>query len=468
MLKGHYKYILLMAALLAPYIALCFFAHPMADDYSYAHEALTLGYWPSQLHEFLHWNGRYTSNLLVLGSPLIWHSFAGYRLAALALILLTLLSAYFLISSIWDNSLSFSQKLLGALVFSTLLLGMLPSLAEGIYWFTGAVSYQFGSIAATIYAGLMFRYMQRRYLGNKNLHIALCILTLFITIGFNEVLMLMMLATHILVWLSLNKQDKLRSYLFRLMLCAVLFSFIMILAPGNSTRSMYFSNNHRLFYSLGMTALQMIRFFITWVSFAPLILASLLFIGIRDTLYERSPMLRAIKGIKLWQAFSLLWLIIFLCVFPAYWNTGILGQHRTLNAACYMFIPAWFLFIHIFCNKLEIKGQGIIFQGKMQGFIFLLLAACLLFSGNGGNALVQLGDGEVSGFNTEMNARYAKIEEAKAQGINSVYLPILKNRPSSLFTLDIRPGCSHWINNDYALYFGIGSVCTDTTSTQRN
>jgi len=345
---------------------------------------------------------------------------------------------------------------MSALALSVLYFGIMPDLAEGLYWLTGAITYQLGNMLTIIYIGIVALFLQKKFIFNKPFHSLLCFLMLFISIGFNEVNTLILISIHVLVLFLLRKELNIRPTLLLLSAFAILFSLIMILAPGNAARGDFFTNNYNILYSLKMTALQMIRFFLKWASFPPLLLASVLFIPIGQMLFEQSPIFRKMAEIKIWQCFTLLCLMIFLCVFPAYWGTGILGQHRTLNAACFFFILIWFLFIFILSKRFNLVQYTI--PAKLNNFVTLLFIACLLISGNSGIALLELGNGEICSFNTEMNERYTKLESAKQQGMKSVTLPTLKNRPASLFVLDIKPGYNNLVNRTYAIYFGIDTV----------
>jgi hypothetical protein len=463
MFKQPEQYVLLLLAVLFPYILLCFYAHPIADDFAYAHISLGMGYWNYQIHDYLHWNGRYFSNALLMANPLCWHSFISYRLVGFFLIVLIPASIIFLLSSIAGNKISIYDKLISALLFTLLLLGLMPSLVEGVYWLTGAVTYTLGNIIAIIYCGFLAHYFQKRYLVNKTFHFALCLVLLFASIGFNEVLMLTIIAIHVLTLFKFNKVKALFTTLTRLLIFAGLCALVMILAPGNSERSDFFMNvNHRFFYSLGMTLLQMLRFSFLWISFIPLLLASFLCIGLGNKLYHSSPLFRLIMTLKLWEIGLALFLILFLSVFPTYWSTGMLGTHRTLNGAAFPFLLCWFLLVYKAGIHWNISQKFGSLNVKATRYILLLLAVCLVFSGNNARILKQLYTGEISGFNKEMNKRYALIETAKLNGKGDATVPTLKNRPSSLYFLDIAPGCNNWINNAYAIYFGVNRVCTDS------
>jgi hypothetical protein len=462
MLKGTKSYTCLFVLLFIPYVVLCFFAHPVADDFGYTQKTLGWGFWQAQQHDFFYWNGRYASNALLLANPMVWGSFTMYRLSALVLILLTPLCFYFFLSAIFRQLFSTSQKLLGALAFSVLYFGIMPDISEGLYWFTGAMTYVLANLLTIVYISLVALYLQKRFIVNQFIHALKCIVLLFIVIGFNEVNTLVLIIGHLVVLLALRKEKQLLTTILILTLLTIAFSLIMILAPGNAQRGSFFTGNYHIVHSLYMTGLQIIRFFLKWISFPPLLLASLLFIPIGQKLYDTSSLFQKLAGLKLWQVFFLLCLIIFLCVFPAYWGTGILGQHRTLNTACFFFILLWLVFVFILSKRFNITQHVLAMPDKMKYWVTIIFITCLLISGNSGRALFEFGTGQITGFNNELNERYTKLETAKQQGIKSVTLPTLKNRPTSLFVLDIQSGCDHWMNKSYALYFKVEQVCTDS------
>ena len=68
------------------------YVHPYADDLSYAVAGIRTPLLERLVHEYTSWNGRYTSNLLVLRTPLVLGLQPGlvlYRLCAVFLFVLT-------------------------------------------------------------------------------------------------------------------------------------------------------------------------------------------------------------------------------------------------------------------------------------------------------------------------------------------------------------------------------------------
>lgn len=445
-------YTWLFAALLLHYLVLCFFAHPIADDLTYSYKTMAWGYWHTQQYEFLNWNGRYFSNLILLANPMVWGSLMGYRAAAFILILLIPITFYFTLSTFNFNK---QERLLGALALTALFLCTMPDIAEGIYWYTGAMTYVLASLLTLVYISLVSLYLQQRFILNRYLHGIKCIILLFIIAGFNEVNTLLLIAGHLLVLLFIWKDKKLRTTLFVFNALAILFSLLMILAPGNAVRSSFFTNNHNIIHSLYMSCLQVVRFFCMWVFFPPMLLAGMLFISIGHRLYMQSSLFKQLADIKLWQAFTLLCLIIFLSVFPAYWGTGILGQHRTLNTACFFFIPVWLLFVFILSKHIRALRQLNAMPERYQHYFIILFIACILVSGNSGKALIELGSGDISDYSTQVAERENKLSHTKEKTIS---LPAIAFHPSCLFVLDISPDPSDGVNKSYAVYYKLNTV----------
>jgi hypothetical protein len=185
---------LILVVLFLPYLILCFFAHPVADDLSYSHKTMSLGLWPAMQHDYLHWNGRYFSNFLVMASPLCFDSLLLYRLCAFALILALPCAVYFFIRSLLREKLSKPQFVFASGLLSLLWLNLLPTIAQGIYWYTGAMTYVAGVILFLLYAGHLLRMINGSSAITGWRGIALLAILLFLSCGFNEVQTLIVLA----------------------------------------------------------------------------------------------------------------------------------------------------------------------------------------------------------------------------------------------------------------------------------
>ncbi|MBK9060272.1 MAG: hypothetical protein IPL81_10495 [Flavobacteriales bacterium] len=109
---------------------------------------------------------------------------------------------------------------------------------------------------------------------------------------------------------------------------------LMYFAPGNAVRGGMFADTHLLWRSLGMSALQAVRFIGTWVLSPALLAFSVLYIPVHRYLLEHVPAMKNVRRLSRWIIALLPFSLVMASTFPAYWGTGLLGQHRTVNVAC--------------------------------------------------------------------------------------------------------------------------------------
>lgn len=406
-------YAALLVLSVAPYLWLAAYAHPVADDYCYAAKSAGQTLWQWSMGEWLYWNGRYASNLLMIHGPLTWsgNMLAGYRLMPLVLIALTFLGAWFLLRRLTRHALSSPQELLAVLCFLLLYLNLMPDLGEGFYWYTGAITYQLGSILLLLHLGLLVPAN-----GNGVARGALFLLNAVlavVVVGMDEIHMLLMLCLHVVrtVWLIANRKQAWGAVF--LLLAVIGGSLLMYLAPGNAVRAAMFADTHRLWWSLGMSALQSLRFIGAWLLSPALLVFGVLYIPLHRWLCGRIPGFLALLRTPPWIAALLPFLLVAATTFPAYWNTGLLGQHRTINVACIFFIPLAFLNLALW---LERGALGRIAawapSGRTQAYPVVLALVALNLTGNGFAANADLLGGRAAAYDRVMTGREAEVRAA--------------------------------------------------------
>jgi hypothetical protein len=72
--------LILTLVVLLPYFYLSFFIHPAADDYNYAYLTISKDWFSEYINQYYTWNGRYSSNILVLLNPIAFKSLFFYRI----------------------------------------------------------------------------------------------------------------------------------------------------------------------------------------------------------------------------------------------------------------------------------------------------------------------------------------------------------------------------------------------------
>ncbi len=442
-------FLVLLILVLLPYIYISLFTNPVADDFMYAHKAKAQDLFPALLEEYLTWNGRYISNIFVLKNPIVYGSFTGYKIVPVLIIIATIGSVSFFIKVITQNYFNKIQRYTGALFFTVLFLSQMPKISEGIYWYTGSVTYQLGHISLLCFIALLGAfYRKSQSVSSKWILFSSLILLAFITIGFNETIMIATLcfifSLYLVFKLSHLKNSR---YLIILAISIIIFCGFMIFSPGNAIRESHFIDNHKLFSSLYLSTGQTIRYFLKWSFSIPLLLISIYYYLINKQLSKNIPLFRASFYLTPILSSALLLTVIFIGFFPSYWATGDLGQLRSVNTSYFLFLIMWFVNLTVIYNRFKLPFASI--SNKISLIVSGLSIIFLVFTKNGFNLLSDLKNQSHRAYNTEMTQRYSKI----LNNNESVCLEFLKNKPEALFVSDITEETNSWQNDAYLLFF---------------
>jgi len=468
-------FIVLLVMALARYVAVAFFVHPFADDFSYAVAGMHHDLLPRLLDEYRYWNGRWFSNILVLRGPLVLGMEQGlwlYRVVPVVLMGLTWCGALSLIRAI-APAVERARALIGASLFLLLYLQIMPDLGEGIYWYTGAVSYQLpGALMLFLCAGWI-----RMLCADEQVPLRAIVLNALlaaIIAGCNELHMVFMVLLHVAVlvlrWRSNGRTD---GSVAIVLVVVVIAAAVMVLAPGNAGRGGQFPHKHEVLRTMGWGAVQTARFLATWILSPALLIVSVLFLSISGWLHERSPLLARAFGLRPWTVIGLLVVPVFLAMALPYWSTGLLGQHRTVNATLLFFLPLWFVLLSaVDLHWLRPSGRPRVpMNARFRAIAYVLLAVVVFATGNGGMVSSDLVSGRLNDFDGTLSQRYELIEEARMHAKNEVHLPKLVTLPISLRYHDGAADPGQWINRSLANYFQadtldvwIGEVAKDLTS----
>lgn len=444
----------LLVLSLAKYLLLAAHAHPVADDFCYAAKSHGLSLWDWSFSEWLYWNGRYASNLLMIHGPLTWSSdlLTGYRMMPVLLLLSTFLSFWFFLHRATGHALSTGREMIGALVFLLLYLNLMPDLGEGFYWYTGAITYQLGSILLMVHLGLLFG----KHAGWKRAIALLLNIVLAVVItGMDEIHMLLMLGLHAgrFAWLVRKRSGLVPG----LLLLGVVGggAAVMYLAPGNAVRGGMFANTHLFWRSLGMSALQAVRFVGAWVLSPALLASSVVHAVVHPELKKRIPAYNHWLGTPPLLAAALPILLVMACTFPAYWSTGLLGQHRTVNVACLFFLPAWFLQFSLWLERKPLRRMaGAPPRGQVLGAALLLTILGLNFTRNGLAAYADLISGRASTYDGVMMAREAEVRRVAGEPGGHAAFTRLASPPLTLPSYEDRGPLRGWMMDCEARFFG--------------
>ncbi len=457
-------FLALLALFLCLHAYLARYSHPMADDLKYAQKDISTGLLNASIWEYQNWNGRFASNVLVLLNPIRWgfDALDIYRFVPCVLFALTLASCFLFLGTMPRPKPLHGWALAGAIVWTALYAHGMPDIGEGFYWYTGSVTYQFASVLVLIGAAMVVTAVR----GQRWWLIYAAIPILVFAQGCNEVIMELLVVAGLLVIIrSFKHKYAIRLPPWILLTTLGIGAAIMILAPGNEGRGAHFPLQHKLLHSLWMSGLQTVRFAATWILSGSLVLFSSLWIIHHDRLAERIPLIAHGFGIKPWMTFSLLLGLIFLCVFPAYWSTGILGQHRTVNVAYFFFLPLWFLNLSALIRHFPSLRLNWREPARSRITIVLLLLVIIDFgsTGNSANALFDFHLGRAERSDIQLQARYALLNAAARTEDRIAEVPLIVDPPKSLYVLDLRKP-DFLVNTDYAAWFGLNEVRIDSSA----
>lgn len=450
---------LLLLAALARYVALCFFIHPFADDLSYAAIGMRTDLFARLGDEYYNWNGRWFSNALVLRGPLVLGIGPGlllYRCVPILLLLFAWLSARTLIRAA-APLLRGSDASLGAAWFLLLFLQLMPDLSEGVFWYTGAVSYLLPGAGLLWLLALFIPAIQSRWAITWPRAAGMGLLGAAIA-GSNELhMVLMVMGIGSLLLARARSGHRFSWKLAGVALPVAASALVMLLAPGNEARAAAFAARHEVGRTLLWGALQSGRFLVTWLASPSLLLASALFLAGLQA-WQRAAGGLSARLPRPWIIVVALCGVLYVSMALPYWATGMLGQHRTVNAILLALLPGWFVLLASLREWLLAKRRWMPMPAAMRHFAITLLLSAFFATGNGACLGSDLLSGRLQRFDAELRSRYAAVITARDAGARHVELPRLSDPPASIRFLDAGADSEEWMNRSLANYLGADSV----------
>jgi hypothetical protein len=443
-----------LVAILGLFIAACLFAHPIADDLDYASFAREAGLSTAWRQHYLTWNGRYASNLLALAIPLSGDTLVGYRTAVASMLAVTVAAVYMFLRALAPGDFTRSEIVTGALALCALYLCQMPSVGEGIYWYTSVVTYHAALVVAVVHLACLAHSRRRRTAPAFLIAIAL----LVAVVGFNEVIMIIMLAVYgALFVVTAASGSSGRLAFATLSAVTIACAFIVAGSPGNAARLGEYPLRHQLGRSLAMTALQTVRFLATWIASGPLLIASMLWLAHANRLAPALP--RARGRLSLVLCVLGLLLVVPLAAFPAYWTTGVLGQHRTMNTAYFAFLILWFTALGLWSASDSVRANVVgAVAREFRILLTLVLLVSLALTQNSYAVGADLLSGRFTRFDQKMRQRNLTLRQCRDAGRATCELDPLDTIPASFFVLDISAEPRDWVNVAYGRYYGIAQV----------
>jgi hypothetical protein len=438
------------ALVILPFLFLCLFNHPSADDYCNTNLTLDMGIGNANIYLYKTWTGRYSSTLLLTINPLIFHSFWGYKMISFFIIAITIGVNFLLISMIINSSPLMIKMCLTVLLTIIYFLDV-PNSIQAFYWMASTLSYQLSGCLIILWIYFFIKH-QSSSKSNSPFYYTLVIMFLSIVIiGMNEISMVILDCFVLAVLLFRIYQKKYYDYSYYLIFSAMLIaSYFSFIAPGNAIRSQFFEGNHNLLKSLIGSFYNISTFFRTF--FMNLIFLAFFVIALLDNKIVAEIKKRILPGNPL-MVLSMLVTLLFISFFPGWWSMGGTVPDRTLGHIYHIFLIGWLYFIFSsYCWFIN-------FELTINKYVILTVWSLFLIitisNKNLKTAYEDLISGKASRYDHDMKKRYELI---KASTENDLLVPAIENPPVSIYNFDISENKNEWINECYSHYFNKESI----------
>jgi hypothetical protein len=448
------------ACLLLPFIVLGIFNHPSADDYAYANASMNTGFWRAQIGYYTGWQGRYFTTPLLLLDPLIFKSILIYRLIPLILILALFHALYKFIQELTNQNFGKRKIFMATLVLLTLYVWRMPSVAQGFYWFTGAIVYQIPNILTLYLCVCMIRLFKVQQKTLAALYGILSVFLIFAIAGSNEVSMVLLLLLFLLAFvIDAYLSRKINWALMGFVIIAGVASYFVVFAPGNNVRLALYPHQQNIIASIKLSALSVVKSMFNWTVSLPILASTIIFMQYATTIISSKIKYKKKLLINPIISFFMFVMLLGASFFPTYWGTGEAPPIRTINVIYLFFLIGWFVNVYIFVDYFASK-YGII-QTQLPKYVIILMfifSFLTLVKDDNNNirtAYADLITGKALQYDRELTNRYKIIRESQE---NKCEVNKLNELPETIYFDDITDNSEDWRNKEYATYFHKGVI----------
>lgn len=459
--------ILLFLLAYGPLVLLSFHNHPSAaDDYCFADTATRYGFWQGQKLYYDGWTGRYFSNFLVHGSPLVLGWYDGYRFIPALMATALVGSVYALMSELFRGE-SLKNRLLATGVVFFLVVLTLQSTVEAFFWTAAIATYTVPTILTIYLLSVLIRWYRLPKGPINWLTTVWAGFLVFAIIGSGEtnlvllILLLLAIAGYRLVFL--RRFDPL---LAGLLLVAFVSAWLLFRAPGNAIRMG--SNQAKageLITSVLLSFVWLARSMAGWLLKTPILPLSLLFIPMARRVVRHGSPVRELFLLPAGLVTVVYLGLLAVMIFPSYYGLGIAPYARTMNILFVFFALGWFYVLTVWVGWFDRRGRRLTPVQKWPLPVYALTGIWLIASIVWSESINQVWrdwlSGDAATYDREMTERHRQL----LTSADTVRLRPISVYPPSLFVEDIKADRNHWWNRCQSGYYGHKVIVLDSTLT---
>jgi len=439
---------LLIPFVVTPFVVLCFYTHPCADDWYMAVGGRDLGFWAANWKWYTEISGRIVQQATTTLHPFLISSSA-YQLYCLGL-LIAFTVGIFQFSSAWLRGADQVFRRLVAGTALMLFLWAMRSPAQGLYWVNGGNTYLLAGILQLFLGALLARaWHEPSYCAGKTVSITVVLLAMLASWS-TELGMALQVVTMLLAATFQWHEHRRVHRLFLLALGATFAaSLVIFFSPGLPVRmSTYVNEIHgHAVPALILSAKLAVKQVVIWLTSAPFFLLAMLFLGWWPT--------QTMTSRQAWTRICLTLLIIIGTTWGGFfvgaWSMGQSIPPRAINLLAFFFVIEWGFLIASVAALIHTQGWA---KPALSPITFLLaflaLSASLSAPNNVKTAWRDLIKGDARKFDEACEQRYTLIRESKE---DEVSIPPLRVKPASLFFNDLKPDFTDYRNIGMAEFF---------------
>ena len=439
---------LLIAITVVPFVILCFYAHPSADDWYMGCAGRDRGFWNANWQWYQEISGRVVSQAMTTLHPFLLGSLP-YQLWCLGFLAGLAAGFYTLVSAVLAESGRSFRALLTGLAMVLVLWGM-RSPAQGIYWVNGANIYTVAAILQLFLVALVARSLwnpsQPASLGVSCSVVMLAVGSALCT---ELAMALQLVGLLLLAGLQWWEQRRVHRLLVLAILATVAASLVILLSPGLPLRMKSYDNDihGRLVPALFLSARLGIACVGAWLTTAPFFLLSLPLLAWWPSreMAPRQAWVRVALSILLMTGTT------WGGCFVGAWSMGMMLPHRATNLLFVLFVVEWGVLLASMAALLRAHDlPRPVLSPAAFALVLLAVFASLRAPNNVKQAWKDLLNGQARKFDTECEARYALIRGSQEM---EIAVPSLRVMPPTLFFNDLKPEASDWRNAGMAQFF---------------
>ncbi|GAB3554046.1 DUF6056 family protein [Spirosoma fluminis] len=451
-----------------PLVVLSVHNHPSAaDDYCFADTAVRYGFWQAQKYYYDGWTGRYFSNMLVHGNPLVWNWYNGFRVIPAVAATGLVAALYAFVGEILRDQAITRRLTATALLFFGIILA-LQSIAEAFFWTAAVASYTVPTILTIYFVAVLLRWYRLPTGWFRTLTSIWAGVLVFAIVGSGEtnLLLLAMLLLGLAAY-RLFFQRTVDFFLAYLLIVAVASAWLVFSAPGNSIRLNANEIQGNVLVSFIATLRWLVKYIVIWLWQTPIIPLSLFWLPVAVRLNNRSSSVRFLFQLPTLLLLVVLAGVLIVLTFPSTYGLGV-PPSRVINLVYIVFIVGWFYALTTLIGWALRRGNSfgrfLTNPKPLPAFVFLLAGIWILASAWGSPTIRQLyGDlisGNAATYDREMTERHQRL----LQPSDTLRLSPISVYPRSLFIEDIHTNSDHWWNRCQAGYYGHKVVLLDAQS----